>query len=315
MNLSASVQKQSIVLGNKCGHDRLNPKSYSRPKTQKRRYHILEELQRRLIEARDINPYKYGLAALLFHNKNNKSRRIRSELKEAVFFCLQKVIDYTDVYSLQFGCWDNKNKFRFYNGYTTIAKESKISLRRVGKAMRFLQSKGIVTVFPIKKVNEKGEYRTEKTIITLDPKIFELASLTEEYNEDFLRAAKNHEKREEKIKIECEVHNRKIDFFKTKQNSKIKPHKTRLTSPNNLKSSCASGLNKQTKSYNPRQDKRIMELAQALQSQCISTDPISMYKEIISFLESESLMKKISHSNVMTYIRSFYKDKSKYPPH
>lgn len=191
------MKEKPRVKGNRCGHDPKNLRFFKEPPNQGRRFHVLEEGKRRVKNAFD-NPFDYPMFhGLLFHQYKNgkKSRRIRSERKESSFLLVMPAIfNSVNLVTMELGHFNGTEFINYDYGHLTNKTETTYS--RMKEAMSLLKNAGLVEVKSVIKIRDDGAIRTERVVIKVSDKLFDLFGLSEELQRDRQRALLAHAKKE-----------------------------------------------------------------------------------------------------------------------
>lgn len=268
-NNSSIKSGEQAPFGNKCGHNRLSPKFYSRPQHYKRRFHVIEQALRVIPIALD-DPFSFEMFhGLMFH----ESRLNRSERREAELRLLVPAIfDSVNLVNMQLGYFDNNGKFINYT-YDHFADVTQMGQSRVDRNMKHLQDYGLISVQKILKTLNDGAVRTERVIITVNAKMFEMLNLMPLLLVDRERSIKSHQKKTNKIsqreKYQSLYTPRSVE--QKRGTSSIQGLTGKLT---NLHRNTAP------KPYNPAQDKRVLSTVGELLKQ----DPTLTIAEAIKMV-------------------------------
>jgi hypothetical protein len=246
--------------GNKCGHNSLILKFYSRPKSYKRRWHVLEEGLRN-IKKSFIDPFDFPE----FHGLTFESqRKIRSERREAeLALLLPALIDSVNLVTMEAGYYVNK-KFINYT-YDHFMKLTGMNYCRVERNMRKLKERGLIDVKNIVKTLNDGAIRTEIVKIIVSEEIFRMLGIQDEFLRDREKAILNRTK-EEMRELQTQ---RRLELFRPKWLKKLSQQTISNNDP--IKDSCINHVKNLTKKltnvhnntnrkYNPAQDKRVLDI-------------------------------------------------------
>jgi hypothetical protein len=153
--------------GNRCGHDPKAPRWFVPPEEHKPRPGILRKLGEK------IQSYYDGPAKTLpsLNLANGKDSQQRSERREGCLGVLGCLIHYLDLLTLRVGIPKEDGSFGGI-GMERIAKLSGMGLRRVERATHDLVVAGIVTVHPIAKEEQPGEFTGLPAIRTISASLF-----------------------------------------------------------------------------------------------------------------------------------------------
>lgn len=244
--------------GNKIGHNPKTIRFYQKPKHEKRRFHVLEEAQRRLKTAID-NPFDYPeFHGLMFHDNG---RSIRSERLEAELATLLPAIyDTVNLSNMQLGYYNPT--FDFINfDYNTLVSRTGMSYWRVERNMRHLKQAGIVDVKKIVHETNDG-MRTERVVITVDERIFKMLHLDTLFLEDREKAFRNRQKVQNKI----DARQKYLELYRPRR-PKVDNRRSKgcQSSPEKLTKELANSLSLRRSykvpNYNPACDKQVIALA------------------------------------------------------
>lgn len=247
-NIGKSPNKQSFLYGNRCGYNKnqiKKPTFYGSDGYTGKRGKAIggaistlweivnikcsppeRKLFRDRIHTRDTSATR--LMALfenerlrqLFHHdhqtKNKKFRSFRGERMVSSYgFVTPSVLDGIDLRTMAFGFFDYKSGRQIYHDYDYIARKQGISISQVQRNISRLVEKNVLFTQVINKKDELGEYRHNETRIFLNPEIFSLLGLTEQYEKDRLYAEERHLEKLGKlnrIKEAIMVRSKKIEF-------------------------------------------------------------------------------------------------------
>lgn len=204
-----SLFVSQVTHQNKFGHDCKNPRFYIKPAGQKRRFHVLEEAIRR-IKKNLITPFNYPEFNQYLYNKE-KGRKIRSEAREAeLSLLLPAIADTVNLVRMESGYWEGSQFINY--GYRKYRELTGMSESRVERHMLVLKKHGFIDV---KKVNVtlSDGYRTEKVIITVSDKLFNLLGLEKQYLVDREKAIQNRNK----IDNQEEANRRYLELYRNKK--------------------------------------------------------------------------------------------------
>ncbi len=260
-------------IGNKCGHDAKNPRFYSRPKHYKRRWHVIEEALRKIQTALD-NPYDYPeFNGFMF----DSGRQVRSERREAeLMLLLPAIIDGMNLVNMQLGYWAD-GKFINYT-YDHFVGVNNMNYSRVERNMRHLQDYGLIDVKVITKELNDGAIRTERVIITVTGKIFEILGINDLLLQDREKAIKNRTKLETRQAQE----QRRLQLFQPREQSKkgVKQFRGTYNPVQNLTSHLKNTHRNSPQQYNPAQDKRVLDVVGEL----LRSDPTLSISDAIKIV-------------------------------
>jgi hypothetical protein len=252
------IKKSQQKFGNNCGHDPKMPRFYTRPVHYKNRFHVLEEAQR-VIKQALADPFSYPELHELLVNKDKDGRKHRSERVEAEMYLLVPAIfDSVNLVNMQVGHYTTGQSFINYN-YSYFEKRTGMSSHRVERNMRHLQKYGLIHVQKIIKTLNDGAKRTDRVIITVSNKLFEIFRLTDKFLDDRAKAFRNHAKNKKRLDDQNKY---RSNFKPILQKDKRENRKT-LSSIGDLASKMtnfSSRSSDSTKVYNPLQDKRVLSL-------------------------------------------------------
>jgi len=233
--------------GNKCGHNVNNPRFYDRPKDYKRRWHVLEESLRQLKIALD-NPFDFPEINGLMHDSG---RLVRSERREAELrLLLPAILDSVNLVTMQLGYYAGGNFINYtYDHFVSVTQ---MTYSRVERNMRHLQEYGLVSVKVIVKELNDGAIKTEKVIISVSEKVFEILGVVPEFLRDREKAIKNRTKQETREQQE----QKRLNLFRPRKGVK----QSRETSnPVQSLTSRFKTLNRTPQQYNPAQDRSVLD--------------------------------------------------------
>ena len=250
----ASVQSGIPRSGNKIGHDPRKIRFYLKPKHEKRRFHVLEEAQRRLKDALG-SPFDYPeFHGLMFHDSG---RSIRSERLEAeIATLLPAIYDTVNLSNMQLGYYNPK--FDFINfDYQTLVSRTGMSYWRVERNMRHLQKAGIVEVKRLVVETNDG-YKTERVIIAVSERIFKMLHLDNQFLEDREKAFRARQKVQNKI----DARSKYLELYRPRKPKSSKGCQSRPeTLTKELANSMSLRNNYKQPTYNPFCDKQVIALA------------------------------------------------------
>jgi hypothetical protein len=137
-------------LGNKCGHERKNPRFFTPPSHHKTRIPQVERAKDRLADSY-FHPQKYDVSKIYWHHdkitKRGYFRKMRSEQREALSHGVaQSLLHHLNFKTMQVGHFDfEKKKFIHYK-LDLIKRTSKCSAHQVNKVIKRLKAFGYITV-------------------------------------------------------------------------------------------------------------------------------------------------------------------------
>jgi hypothetical protein len=184
---NAEQGSKQLRCGNKIGHNPSKIRFYSKPSTQKRRFHVLEEANRRVKDALD-HPFDYPMFhGLMFHDNG---RSIRSERLEAeLAMLLPAIYDTLNLCTMQLGHFLDDGNFQHYC-YKNLVARTGMSYWRVERNMRHLRDAGLITVQTVV-VELNDGFKTERVIITASEQLFNMLHLDTRFLEDREKAMRN----------------------------------------------------------------------------------------------------------------------------
>lgn len=187
----ASCQSKKPSDGNKCGHFKYFLKSYTPPRGQKRRFHVLEEALR-VIEYAFDHPWEYPFLHGLLHHQQS-GRHIRSERVEAEMKLLMPAIaDTVNLATGYLGFRRQNGSFHYFN-YKTLMARTGMGFYRVKRNMQNLQRYGLISVHRIVQTTTDGIKHKELRIKVQDD-FFHMLGLMKELQGDRKKSEHNDEK-------------------------------------------------------------------------------------------------------------------------
>jgi hypothetical protein len=191
------AKEKPRVKGNRCGHDPKNMRFFKQPPNQGRRFHVLEEAQRR-VKSAYAKPFDYPLFhGLLFHQgkRGTKGRHIRTEGVESSFLLLMPALfNGVNLVTMELGHYHGTEFIHYDYGY--LVKMTEATDSRIKEGMALLKEVGLVEVKLVIKTRADGSMRTARVVITLTEKAFEAVGLSEALQIDRQRALCAHAKKE-----------------------------------------------------------------------------------------------------------------------
>jgi hypothetical protein len=191
------AKEKPRVKGNRCGHDPKNMRFFKQPPNQARRFHVLEEAQRR-VKSAYAKPFDYPrFHGLLFHRDEagEESRRRRSERVESSFLLVMPALfNGVNLVKMEVGHFNGTEFIHYDYGY--LVKVTKANYSRIKEAMLVLQEEGLVEVKLVVKTRADGSMRTARVVMTLTEKMFAVVGLSEPLQIDRQRALLAHAKKE-----------------------------------------------------------------------------------------------------------------------
>lgn len=182
----------SLIFGNRCGHNPDAPRFFVTPEKHSNRPLIL----RRVIEA--IQTYYRRPDTLPTLNSANKSsRQQRSERREACISLLACILHYTDLTTLRVAIPQP-------NGTTAgltmpyMAALAALGERRAERAIHDLKAAGIITVHPICEKLDNARYKGLAAIRTVSKQLFAALGLGRWLAHERRRAAERQAQKTEK---------------------------------------------------------------------------------------------------------------------
>lgn len=239
-------------IGNKCGHNAKNPRFYARPRDYKRRWHVIEESIRRIKIALD-NPFEFPEINGLMHEEG---RLVRSERREAeLSLLLPAIIDSVNLANMQLGYFaDGKFINYTYDRYVVVTG---MSYSRVERNMRHLQDYGLVSVKVIVKELNDGAIKTERVVITVSDKVFQILGTLDAFLKDREKAIKNRTKLETREQQE----QKRLNLFRSQK--PVKQSRGTYNASNTVQNLTSTFKNMNRNSpaqYNPAQDRRVLDV-------------------------------------------------------
>ena len=242
-------------------HSRKNLRLYERPSHYKRRYHCIEELQRRL-KLSLINRFEFPE----FHGMMyERGRLIRSERREAeLCLLLASIVDHVNLAKMTLGHYDKNGKYNHFT-YKKLASLTNMSIHRVKRNMKHLQDRGLVNVNRISMITKYGSYKTIEVVIRVNHEIFDIFNLRSEFINDRKIALSKEDEIEERKKRREEYEEKILpNGFRNKKEEKytdeIKKNISSLS--NNLSMKVKKPMNNDE--YNPARDRRVLSRAMEL---------------------------------------------------
>lgn len=199
------IKNPSFSTGNRCGHDRHNPKSNLIYGISQKCPLILIKLSKSIER---LNSDRDSLPPLRCAWKSNRYRR--SERAESCTLVLKAIAKYIDLVTLKVGFflhgkWQNLS-------YERIAKITGLSLSRVKRAMKDLQRVGLVGVHEIKEtvIDSQGHSKVISRIAvkTVNIALFAFYGLEKMLIKERKKAAsrfKTRQKQERQAKAEAHI--------------------------------------------------------------------------------------------------------------
>lgn len=157
--------------GNKCGHNKKNPKLELKFIASNRPTVIKSMIWR-------IKGFYYNPASIpALMNSLGSKRLRRSESRESIALVLSCILKYTNIASSNGVGWIKNNKFHFLS-YKNICNQTGLSLSRVERAMKAIKSTKLVSVIQQCKTNNDGTKTAETAIKFVSNKLFQLLGLS-----------------------------------------------------------------------------------------------------------------------------------------
>jgi hypothetical protein len=187
-------KNQLFLHGNRCGHDKKNYRFPTFKANHQRRYHVIEELKRKITQSHLSYDFQSETLGKLYYRANGRKRR--SEAKESILtLVLYALIHDCNLHNMQYGQYiHHSNTFNNYD-YGYIQKVTGCSEIRIKRSIEVLKFLGWVTVQPIIKELNDGHFITEKVMIILSDDIFKTFGLYEEFLKDRERVSIRFHKR------------------------------------------------------------------------------------------------------------------------
>ncbi|MGH8651194.1 MAG: hypothetical protein ACREUI_00410 [Burkholderiales bacterium] len=179
--------------GNRCGHNPCSPRSFEPPERHKARPGILRKLGEKICAYYDA-PAKILPSLNLANGKDSQQR---SERREACLQLLSCLIHFLDLVTLRVGIPQANGSFRGLS-LPYLAGLSGLELRRAERACHDLVVSGILTVHPIAKKTNTGEFSGLPAIRTLSQALFRAFNLAHWLKHERNKASKRQRKQERK---------------------------------------------------------------------------------------------------------------------
>jgi hypothetical protein len=166
-------ENQQFLRGNRCGHDKNNPRSFISPSHHKHRPYILEEAKKRCRESY-LDHFKYDFGRSAYNpsniNQDGSYRKVRSESRELLMSLIpQAILHYVDLKTNKLGFTDsNTGEFRSF-GIDFLYKSlgGRVSYERVRKTVAEMEKLGYLTVETRNIKLPDGRYRAIPAIIRI----------------------------------------------------------------------------------------------------------------------------------------------------
>ncbi len=172
-NTAKKQKNQPSSNGNKCGHDPAQVKPFVVPPTHKKRPYQIIDLQKFIMRSHvDRKKSKYANLFRHLDATGGPGRLTRSEFAEVIAVLSCHGMQYYNVDTGELSWLDKSDGLWKPVKYETIAKHSGLSLSRVKRFFRFLQSRGWANVEIRSKTYEDGTIRALTARKTLNKSFF-----------------------------------------------------------------------------------------------------------------------------------------------
>lgn len=137
--LQSVLSSHTSLTGNRCGHDKNNPRFYCAPQ-----HNIPTEFKRAIEKLKTIYFKRKSKFAKRF-DAINKHRQKRSERLEAIISVSQVLVHYLEAWTLRAGYFKDDGEFTDYT-ISFIAKQAGIAVTRARRALRDIVRVGYLNV-------------------------------------------------------------------------------------------------------------------------------------------------------------------------
>lgn len=201
--------------GNRCGHDPQNPNLRAAKPISKGK----GGLPRILSLAAERAKAWYAYPAKCPPLQHGRTRKIRSERREAIQIVLETVLQHLDLASLCLGTPTLANGFIDID-MATIVRDSGIGQRRCERALGMLIKAGFMKATQPRTQNEEGEYFGCRAIRVVQKCFFEWLKLGP-------MLVKERRRRSAKLRSDAQKANRPVSDFMRRLISKFRPKQQR----------------------------------------------------------------------------------------
>jgi len=176
----------TLPFGNRCGHCRFGSTlTTSKPLQQEGKKAHPKLLIKAMEQLNDAFFQScQWLKNLFLHpsDSNGKSRRKRSESREAMIKLLKTMLKFTDIATLRIGTPGADNQLHNIS-LDVLAKHAGLNKKRAERAWKELKKAGIVITKPVVETNEEGEIRAKASVKWLSVDFFEAIGLGKWFKE------------------------------------------------------------------------------------------------------------------------------------